>query len=245
MNIGKVDSSVKAFHWFGRPLLLSLLTTRPLAKDRLLGSIESELAHGCDGFVFRLSSKLTDEYFGERMDLLDRLFGLFSKRAFLHIELELVGGESKMLELLRQHSFPRGYVIASRKPETLVELFRLAPKSSLCLALIVETEKGFSGLDRCPYSAVEITDALASHDRILKIHSSMKEVFVRAKFDKVSNEKGLKSIEKRAHWLKHEEVDAIISDSTDLLSTVLGLSAETQPDDGTHPTPRHAASHEG
>ena len=229
MSIGKVDPSIKAYHWFGRPLLLSLLAIRSLTEDRLLKSIESELALGCDGFVFQLRANPTDIRYGEETALLEHILGSYSKRAFLYIELKVAGGERRTLELLQQYSFPYGYMLASRKPETLVELYRLAPKSPLNIALIVENEKGFSGLERCPYSAVEITDSLATHDRILKIHHSGKEVFVRAKFDeggKISNEKRVKSVEKRGHWLKHEEVDAIISDRADLLSAVLGLSGD-------------------
>ena len=80
-----------------------------------------------------------------------------------------------------------------------------------------DNEKDFSGLNHCPYSAVEITDALATHERILKIHHSMKAVFVRVKCNKVADEKAIKNTEKRIQWLKHERVDAIISNTTELL----------------------------
>jgi hypothetical protein len=108
-------------------------------------------------------------------------------------------------------------MIASRNPKTLAELYRLEPRDDLRIALIVENEKDFSGLNHCPYSSVDITDGLATHDRIMKIHHSMKGVFVRVKCNKVTDEKSIKNMEKRIQWLKHERVDAIISNRTELL----------------------------
>ena len=45
----------------------------------------------------------------------------------------------------------------------------------------------------------------------------MKAVFVRVKCNKVADEKAIKNTEKRIQWLKHERVDAIISNTTELL----------------------------
>jgi ArsR family metal-binding transcriptional regulator len=137
-------------------------------------------------------------------------------------------------------------MIASAAPGTLRELYRLDPDFPFKLALIVGSEKEFSGLRHCPYTTVEMADALATHERILEIHNSGKAVFVRASFGKrerAANEEAGK-IEKRVRWLMHEGADAILSDRVDLLSSIIGLSERTRPNNGMHPTPLHGVSHD-
>ena len=215
-----------AHGWFGRPLLLSN-RTRSCGKGQLPKLVEAELRLGCDGFVFRLSAKPTDATFDKQMALLEEAFQSYAQAAFIYIEITADGVERTLLDIFKRYKFPRGSMIASRNPITLLELYRHAPDSYANASIIVDTEKGFANVGRCPYTTVEILDALATHDRILGVHRSMKEVFVRAAFDssgRSNDEKEISGIQKRIEWLAHEKVDAIISDKTALLSRLLGLS---------------------
>ena len=224
LNFGKATPGYMAHCWFGRPLLLSNAVTRRLGKDKLVEAIDSALALGSDGFVFRLGAKLTDASFADQMALFDGIVQSYSQRAFIYVEVQAQGIERPLLDLLHRHTFPSGYMIASKNPATVRELYRLYPDSSLKIALMVGSEKDLSGLMHCPYSTVEITGALATHERILKIHSSMKEVFVRAKFGeekRAGDDEDGEAVEKRVRWLMHEGVDAIISDRVELLSPLL------------------------
>jgi glycerophosphoryl diester phosphodiesterase len=224
-NLGRVAPGYKAFAWFGRPLLLSS-RTRTHEHSRLTKIIEAELARGCDGFVFRLSAKATDASFAQQLVAFEEALHSYSQAAFIYIEIIAEGSERPLLDIFKQHSFPKGYMFASRNPNVLLELYRLKPSPDANAAIIVDTEKGVSNIGRCPHTTVEILDALATHDRILEVHRSLKEVFVRALYQKDSSMdvREVEKIEKRVKWLAHEKVDAIISDRTDLLSSVLGVA---------------------
>ena len=239
LNFGKVVPGYMAHCWFGRPLLLANAVPQSFVKDKIFEALNSKLALGCDGFAYRLGTELNDQSSAEQMALFEEILQTYSQKAFLYIEIKVQGIERPLFDILRRHTFPSGHMIASRNPETLHELYCLDSDFFSKLALIVGAEKDFSGLMRCPYTTVDITDALATHERILQIHKSGKEIFVRAKFGRTvgeADEKETGKIEKRVQWLMHEGVDAIISDSVDLLSSVLGVGARTQPNNGMHPT---------
>lgn len=210
------------YNLFGRPLILSDVVKRS-SNYELKRKIDTNLGHGSDGFNYQLGTSSNKISFSDEMLLLDYIISSYSQVSFIHIELNATEFIEETLNLLQQYTFPRGCLIASKNPKILVEIYKLTYKSQLGLALIVETEKEFSGLDRCPYSAIEITNSLATHEQILRIHNSGKAVFVRAIFNDAINTKDSRRIEKRFSWLKHEKVDAIISNRTDLLKNVLDL----------------------
>lgn len=211
--------------WFGRPLLLSSAVARGrLVKDKLAEAVDAELALGCDGFVLRLGVKSTDAPLPEQMALFDEAVRSYARRAFIYFELppEARVGIGPLVDLLRRHAFPRGHMVASANPATLMGFFRLHPEPSSQAALMVRSEKELAGLRRCPKTAVEIADALATHERILGIHKSGRDVFVRATFAGATGEPEMGKIDKRVRWLIYEGVDAIISDRADLLAPLLG-----------------------
>jgi hypothetical protein len=207
--------------WFGRPLVLAAL------KATGVEAIESEMSLGCDGFVLQLTIGPDKQGFKDQAALFEQILQSHSQTAFVYLELKADGIEGATLEAVRKHTFPSGYMIASRSPGTLVKLWRLDPAPTLNIALIVEAEKDFSGLEHCPYTTVEIADHLATHEQIRKIHNSAKEVFVRSSVDyrlMRADETTIKRIEKRLKWLIHEGVDAIISNQPKLLTRMMCLS---------------------
>ena len=228
MNLGKVVPGYTAHHWFGRPLLLSNAFARSLSKGKLGVALDSELALGCDGFVFRTTAGSSAAPLSEQLALFDDVLKSYSRRVFVYAEAQTLEVAVPLADLLRRHTFPSGYMVASKSPDVLRELFRLDPDFPSKMALMVGVEKELSGLMRCPYTTVEIPDALATHERILQIHSSLKEVFVRATFGKAgaaADEREFAKLQKRARWLAHEGVDAIITDRVGLLRSALGLDA--------------------
>jgi hypothetical protein len=226
-SLANVDSGKLAYYWFGRPLLISNRTLISSTREELFKLIDAECAHGCDGFAFRFKATGSETLHEQEIAFCDEVLRLYSQKAFAHIELNNISSERSVLDLLQRHIFPFGYIIASKHPKTLANLYRLEPKANLSIALIVDTEEDFVGLNHCPYSSVEITDALATHKKIQDIHNSGKEVFVKAAFDRISRmdeDRRLNEIGKRINWLAHEEVDAIISDDTGLVAQIMGLS---------------------
>lgn len=165
-NHGKVVPGVKAFNWYGRPLLLSN-RTRDLTRAQLTKVIDAELARGCDGFVFRINTLSTKSSFAKQTALLEELLDAYSQVAFIYLEVIADTIERSLLEILSRRVLPQGFAIASRNPNVLVELWRLDPNLKASFAIIVDTERGFSKLGCCPYTTVEILDVLATH-----MHSS-------------------------------------------------------------------------
>jgi hypothetical protein len=94
------------------------------------------------------------------------------------------------------------------------------------LALIIETEKDFGGLKRCPYTAVEVRDALATHDWLRGTHSCVYVRITSDQYRKYPVEKAERTLEKRFRWLIHEAVDGIITDRTDLLTRLDSPNAQ-------------------
>ncbi len=210
-NFGQVKLGYLAHSWFGRPLLLAD-SVSDSAGVSLEDSIIARLESGCDGFVLRHPSADAAD---ERIAQFEKAVRNFSDKAFVYIILH----RPELLDFLRSMSFPKGHMIASHSPKTLADLWRNHPLSNI--ALMVETEQEFEGLRRCPYTAVTMSESVASHSRFLEIRPG-KEIFVRLIFGQhgISNEKQL---EKRIRWLIHERVDAIITNRPEPTARALGL----------------------
>ena len=234
LNFGKVAPDYRAFTWFGRPLLLSS-RTQGQSQAKLDRIIDVELARGCDGFVLRITAKSNDAAFDKQIALFEATLQSYSKSAFIYIDINEEGIARPVLDVLKQYQFSRGYMFASRNPKVLCELWPDATADSN-FAIIVDIEQRLSNIKRCPYTTVELLDALATHERINEVHHSMKELFVRGMFgkDRSIGVRELKNIEKRVNWLVHEAVDAIITERTDLLSSMLSLGTWTRPMNGMH-----------
>jgi hypothetical protein len=227
VSLPKIDSGTLAYYWFGRPLLISNCTLNFSSQEELFNLIDAECANGCDGFAFRFQAAGSETLQEQEIAFCDEVLRLYSQKSFVRIELNNVGSERSVLNLLQKHIFPFGYIIASKHPKTLANLYRLEHKANLSIALIVDTEEDFVGLNHCPYSSVEITDALTTQETIHNIHNSCKEVFVKVVVDQISrmdSDRRLDEIGKRINWLVHEEVDAIICDDTALVAQIMSLS---------------------
>jgi len=136
-----------------RPLLLGHRGARAArhVPENTLASFELCLQHGCDGFEFDVRSS-SDEVAVICHDPLSRELEIeqtpanilalptlqdvlrqFASRAFLDIELKVVGLEAQTIAALREHPPQKGYVISSFRPEVLTAVHELAPHVPLGL----------------------------------------------------------------------------------------------------------------
>lgn len=125
------------------PLLLGHRGARASARlpENTVASFDLALEHGCDGFEFdvRLTGcgcgvvchdpkvdgivvceATTDQLL--QLPLLNDVLRRYSQRAFLDIELKVLGLESTVLNLLREYRMEEDYVVSSFLPEVVMEL---------------------------------------------------------------------------------------------------------------------------
>ena len=111
--------------------------------ENTLGSFELCMEHGCDGFEFDVRRSADgvavichdpitrglriDKTNAQQLALatLGEVLRQFSAKAFLDIELKVVGLAESVFGALREHPPSRGYVVSSFLPEALTELHRL------------------------------------------------------------------------------------------------------------------------
>lgn len=141
-----------------RPLLLGHRGARALKSipENTVASFEQALADGCDGFEFdvRLTADgkavvCHDPQIGgieiarvpaqqvAGLPHLQDVFARYQERAFLDIELKVLGLEKITLDLLRKHPPRRGYVVSSFVPKVLQGVYAVDP--TVPLGLICET----------------------------------------------------------------------------------------------------------
>jgi glycerophosphoryl diester phosphodiesterase len=191
-----------------------------------LDSFELCLQHGCDGFEFdvRLSANgeaviCHDPTVGgikiaaadaETLSLpsLQEVLSQFAHRAFLDIELKVAGLERQTLAALGKHPPQKGYVVSSFLPEALRAIRHL--DSSIPLGYLCDTRAQLRAWRELSseLSAEWVIPRrdLASHELIQQIHAAGRKAMlwtVNRAADMVEF----------ANW----EVDAIISDQTELL----------------------------
>jgi glycerophosphoryl diester phosphodiesterase len=125
------------------PLLLGHRGARASSSvpENTFASFDLALTHGCDGFEFdvRLTGNgrcvvchdpkvdginvchaTADQLL--HLPLLDDVLKRYSQRAFLNIELKVLGLESKVLNSLREYRIEQDYVVSSFLPEVVLEL---------------------------------------------------------------------------------------------------------------------------
>ncbi len=190
--------------------------------ENTLGSFELCLQHGCDGFEFDVRRSLDGvavvchDPVSRGLEIertpagalalptLRDVFGQFSGRAFLDIELKVAGLEALVVSALTENPPQRGFVVSSFLPDVLRRLRGMAP--TVPLGLLCETEDQLRDWRENSAEWVIPQVTLADRQLIDTVHAAGKGVMVWT-----VNDAG--SMKQFAGW----GVDAIISDETELL----------------------------
>jgi len=205
------------------PLLLGHRGARATksVSENTIESFDLALQHGCDGFEFDV--RLTSDSFpvichdaqscGSKiaranhselnLPLLEDVVGRYAQRAFLDIELKVVGLEDAVLAALGRH-VPERFVVSSFLPQVLSEL--RSRDSRLPLGFICDRAEHFRRWFELPVQYVIPRQDLVHRNLIKEIHDAGRNIFVWT-----VNERDAMS--RFADW----GVDAIISDDTELL----------------------------
>lgn len=217
-----------------RPLLLGHRGARASrhVPENTLASFELCLQHGCDGFEFDVRRSadgvavichdpaiagLKIEYSAAKalgLPTLEQVLQKFSSRAFLDIELKVVGLEKLLIAALRRHPLQKGYVVSSFLPEALSAVHSL--DASIPLGLLREIEGRAPRPARRARAPVFPSEApiewaiphlkLADRELINEVHAEGKKIMV-------WTVNGAGEMQRLMEW----GVDAIISDETELL----------------------------
>jgi glycerophosphoryl diester phosphodiesterase len=211
-----------------KPLLLGHRGARAFRQipENTLASFELCLQHGCDGFEFdvRLSADgqavichnatiggMEIERTASKilaLPTLDDVLRQFADRAFLDIELKVVGLELQTLAELRKHLPQKGYVVSSFIPDVLTAIHDLDPV--IPLGFLCELRDQLRGWRDTPVEWVIPNFKLADRELVELVHAAGKRVMVWT----VNRAERMREF---AGW----SVDAIISDETELLGRSL------------------------
>jgi len=211
-----------------RPLLLGHRGARAFRQipENTSASFELCLQHGCDGFEFdvRLSADgqaviCHDSTVGGMeianmaskslpLPTLEDALRQFAHRAFLDIELKVVGLEAQTVAELRKHPPQKGYVVSSFLPEALTAMHNL--DSVIPLGILCDSEGQLRGWREMPAQWVIPQFELADKELVGLVHVALKRIMVltvnRAEF-----------VREFAEW----GVDAIISDETRRIAEIV------------------------
>jgi glycerophosphoryl diester phosphodiesterase len=211
-----------------RPLLLGHRGARASRHipENTLASFELCLQHGCDGFEFDVRRSRDgqavvchDAAFGgmqiEKTDAkslllptLNDVLRQFAHRAFLDIELKVTGVEEQTLAFLRTYPTPKGYVVSSFLPEVLTAIHELDP--AISLGFLCESKDQLRGWRPTPAQWIIPHFKLADRKLVELVRATGKRIMI------WTANRGERICE-LASW----DVDAIISDETELLSRLL------------------------
>jgi glycerophosphoryl diester phosphodiesterase len=190
--------------------------------ENTLASCELCLEQGCDGFEFdvRLSSDgqavichdasiggmRIEKTVSQSLPLptLDDVLQNFAQRAFLDIELKVVGLEAQTLAALGKRPVQKGYVISSFLPEIIAGIHAL--DATAPLGIICETQAQLGGWREMPVEWVIPQVDLVDRELIELIHAARKKIMV-----------WTVNRAARMRELADFGADAIISDETELL----------------------------
>ncbi len=223
-----------------RPLLLGHRGARRYSPENSAEAFRLALAHGCDGFEFdiRLSgdrqpivchepkyagieiARASAQEIQKHLQLptLGQILAEFAPRAFLDLEIKVVGGEQTVLALLREYRPRIGCVVSSLLPEVLHranECHSLWP-----LGLICNSEARLSRWRSTPIQAVMLHLSLATPYVVRQLRRAEKKIFVWTVNDR-----------DRMREIAAYGVDAIISDDTLLLAETLAGGTDSRTPD--------------
>lgn len=203
LPLGRVDRVYKPFCWFGRPIALLHVAQGTRSNEDLFGTLDQALAMGFDGFVFGTTNDAKDRLLGE---IISQLASRYASVCFVGLEVADSDCARHVWSLVEGLNFRKGYSFFSPQPGTLRDLFVV--NNQVEIVLQVDRDPEFEGLERCPYTGVEIAEGIATHNRIMSISISLKSVFVRVPKTWTANKPN--RFARRIRFLHHEKVDAII-----------------------------------
>jgi glycerophosphoryl diester phosphodiesterase len=210
------------------PLLLGHRGARAVSAvpENTIPSFELCLQHGCDGFEFDVRKSSDDGavichdhiYHGLHIEqtpaaklslpTLDQVLEQFSARAFLDIELKVVGLEALLVAAIRKHPPTRGYVVSSFLPDVIKAVHAL--DAAIPIGFICDKRSTlplWRDLPRSQHVDWLIPQSpLVDHDLVEQCHSAGNKVMV------WTVNRAAKMLQ-LASW----DVDALISDDTKLL----------------------------
>jgi glycerophosphoryl diester phosphodiesterase len=213
-----------------RPLLLGHrgARARKTIPENTFPSFDRALADGCDGFEFdvRLTldgvavvchdpkfegTEIASAQFSELQSLprFDDVLVRYRDRAFLDIELKVGGVEKKAVELVKQSSLNRGFVVSSFLPEVLRTT--RAIDTQVPLGLICETRAELGIWSQIPVEYVIPHYKLVDSALVRELKGAGKKILVWTVND-ASEMRRFRDV----------GVDGIISDDTRRLRETLG-----------------------
>jgi glycerophosphoryl diester phosphodiesterase len=210
------------------PLLLGHRGARASRQipENSLASFELCLQHGCDGFEFDVRRSADgqavichDATVGgmEIADTASKTLALpkledvlrqFAHRAFLDIELKVVGLEPQTLAELRKHPPQEGYVVSSFIPSVLTAIHNLDP--AIPLGILCETQDQLRGWHEMPAEWVIPQFVLVDRELVKLVHAAGKKIMVWT----VNRAERMREF---AEW----GADAIISDETQRVAEIV------------------------
>jgi glycerophosphoryl diester phosphodiesterase len=192
--------------------------------ENTVAAFDLALKHGCDGFEFdvRLTASgravichdptvrgVTVAKAQSRqlrqLPVLRDVLKRYAKRAFLDIELKVLGLDSELLIALQEHPPARGYVVSSFLPEVLNDLRLRSGETPL--GLICERRKQLDRWQKLPVECVIAHSSLITQDLVKELHDAGKRLIAWTVND-------APSMLRLAEW----DIDGIISDDTALLA---------------------------
>jgi glycerophosphoryl diester phosphodiesterase len=216
-----------------RPLLLGHRGTRGVRsiRENTFAAFDRALGDGCDGFEFdvRLTADgraviCHDSCFenvtiakaetSQLCDLptLEMVLERYASRAFLDIELKVIGLDDCVARALREYCPVHGYVVSSFLPEVLRTMHH--NNRDIPLGFICDRQDRVGLWRELPVQHIIPDHRLVKRELIEEAHAAGKKIFawtVNANADML----------RMAQW----EVDGVISDDTPLLVRALGRSA--------------------
>ena len=213
-----------------QPLLLGHrgARARKSIPENTFASFDQALVDGCDGFEFdvrltadqkavvchdpraggvEIASASIEQCF--RLPRLDDVIAQYGTRAFLDVELKVLGLEDALLRALKHDPAHRGLIVSSFLPDVLRVMH--AADSSIPLGLICEKRTELIRWTQLPVEYVIPERKLVTAPLVEELKAAGKKIVVWTINTKVEMER-----------LRDWGVDGIISDDTELLARTLG-----------------------
>jgi len=179
-----------------RPLLLGHRGARKYAPENTLAAFESAMDDGCDGFEFDVRmtadgqavvchdpkfcgagvARATHQKLfeaaskrGKEISVLGEVLR-FGEKAYLNVELKVVGAEEILIELLQKYPAEKGLVVSSFLPKVITRLVEL--KADFPLGLIYENQRQLAKWKDLPVQAVMLHRGLVSRKLIDELRST-------------------------------------------------------------------------
>jgi glycerophosphoryl diester phosphodiesterase len=226
-----------------RLLLLGHRGARKYLPENTFEAFELALAHGCDGFEFDVRSTADRRLLiwhdvtvkrmliaraaykdlceqaqkgwrrkkssaAPKIPCLEEVIAAFHERAYLNLEIKVPGVEREVAALISATLPRRGYLVSSFQPDIVLNLRAANP--DLAVGWIVHDRRLLANWRQIESNALVAHHSLVSRGLVDAVHESGRKVFV-------WTVNRVKMMQEFADW----GVDAIISDDTRLLASIL------------------------